>query len=181
MGTDQYQHNEREYNWAVQLVLSALLSDRNSSREEFPALIAEVFGKPMPDLENLGLGPDEQTFVRAAVSGVGGLLGAMGNLAGGRWGIAQFLWIPRAVEYDLGSPIAAAFRTLVADHESVSTRVDSFRDQLYVASQALQQKGGFDSGWQLFRVSLAFVAVVLAGYDPTRYTFYMKGALRHGY
>ena len=33
----------------------------------------------------------------------------------------------------------------------------------------------------IFRVSTSFVAVVLVGHDPTRYTFYSKGALRYGF
>jgi hypothetical protein len=105
----------------------------------------------------------------------------MANLAGGKWGLAQFVWIPRAVEFDLGPEIADAFRNLVDEAVPLAERVDAFREQTYSAAQALQRKGGFLANWQLFRLSLSFVAVVLTGYDPSRYTFYSRGALRYGY
>ncbi|MDQ6884557.1 MAG: AAA family ATPase [Candidatus Dormibacteraeota bacterium] len=165
----------------MHLVFAALLSPRNSGREDFPSLIADIFAHPMPNLSTLGLAADEEAFVKAAVSGGGGLRSAMANLAGGRWGLAQFAWIPRAVEFDLGPPIADAFRTLVAGDQPLGQRVDSFRDQLYIVGQALEKKGGFLPDWRLFRVSLSFAAVVLGGFDPARYTFYSKGALRYGY
>lgn len=179
--TDKYRKDERDYKWAVHLVLAALLSERNSSREDFAVLISDVFGKAMPDLDALALSPDDQAFVKAAVPGGGGLRGAMGNLGGGKWGLAQFAWIPRAVEFELGSAIADAFRAVIDGEQPLAQRVDAFRDQLYEACQALERKGGFLPDWHLFRVSLSFVAVVLAGYDPARYTFYSKGALRYGY
>jgi hypothetical protein len=53
-------------------------------------LIADLFGQAMPDLDRIGIGPDDQTFIRSAVPGPGGLRGAIANLAGG-WGIAQFI------------------------------------------------------------------------------------------
>ncbi len=124
---------------------------------------------------------DYKWFVNTAVGGGGGLRGAMGNLGGGKWGLAQFAWFPRAVEFGLGGSLADAFRALVKADETLATRVDAFRDQLYVASENLQQKGGYLPGWTLFRVSRAFVAVVLAGYDPSKYTFYSSGALRYAY
>jgi AAA domain (dynein-related subfamily) len=181
IGSAKYRKDERDYKWAVHLVLSALLSEENSSRADFPILLADVFGQAMPNLQRLGLSLEDQTFVKAALPGAGGLRGAMGNLAGGKWGLAQFAWLPRAIEYEQGTLIADAFRALVSSDQPLGQRVDSFRDQIYVADQALEKKGGYLPGWTLFRVSLSFVAVVLGGFDPTHYTFYSKGALRHAY
>ena len=183
LATDGYRATERDYKVAVHLVLSALLSEPNLSRDDLPSLIANLFHEATPDLDSLGIGADDQAFIRQAVAplGGGGLRSAMANLAGGKWGLAQFMWIPRAIEFDLGDPIADAFRDLVDEAVPVAERVDRFRERLYNVSQTLQQKGGFLPNWQLFRLSLAFVAMVLTGYDPSRYTFYSHGALRHGY
>jgi len=179
MQTSQYRQDERDYKWAVHLVLSRLLS--RDGRDDLPTLIADLFGQAMPDLDRIGIAPDDQTFIRSAVPGPGGLRGAIANLAGGRWGIAQFIWIPRAVDFGLGAQMADAFMQLVQPEPPVAQRVDAFRDQLYAASQELRTKGGFEPGWGLRRVSLAFVAVILAGFDPTTYTFYSSSALHFGY
>lgn len=189
LSTDWYRKGERDYKFAVHLILSALLSEQNMNREDFPSLIADVLQEAMPDLGTLGLGQEDQNFITKAVGttavgslGGGAIHSAMANLSGGRFGLAQFIWIPRAInDYDLGEPIADAFRGLVDPTAPVGQRVDAVRDQLYTAMQALQQKGGLLPHWRLFRVSLSFVAMVLAGYDPSNYTFYSKGALRHGY
>jgi len=183
LATESYRNDERDYKVAVHLVLSALLSEPTIGRDNFPSLIANVFQEAIPDLGALGIAADDQTFIKLAVAplGAGGLRSAMANLSGGKWGLAQFSWIPRAIEFDLGPPIADAFRGLVDDGVPVGERVDRFREQLYVVSQSLQQKGGFLPNWQLFRLSLSFVATVLTGHDPHRYTFYSHGALRHGY
>lgn len=182
ISTSTYRDQERDYKWAVHLVLAALLSPENSSREDWPQLIADVFGTPMPNLDRLGLKPEDKTFVEAALSDGGRLRGAMANLAGGgRWGLREFIWIPRAIEYGLGPSIADAFRALVATEQPLATRVDEFRDRLYVIYQTLEKKGGFEPNWTLFHSSLAFVALVLAGFDPSNYTFYSYGALKYGY
>ena len=104
LATDGYRATERDYKVAVHLVLSALLSEPNLSRDDLPSLIANLFHEATPDLDSLGIGADDQAFIRQAVAplGGGGLRSAMANLAGGKWGLAQFMWIPRAIEFDLG-------------------------------------------------------------------------------
>jgi AAA domain (dynein-related subfamily) len=183
IGTDQYRDEERDYKLAVHVVLSALLSDAVSQREDFAERIADVFKEAIPDMDALGIAPDQQAFVRQATApfGAGGLRSAMANLAGGKWGLAQFSWIPRAVEFALGAEVASAFRDLVDGSTSLTQRVETFRDALDVVSQELEKKGGYLLNWRHFRESLSFVALILTGYDPTRYTFYSYGALRHGY
>lgn len=179
--SDWYRKEERDYKVAVHLVLSALLSETTRAREDFPLLLADVFRESTPDLDALGISSDDQAFIEQAVAPSGGLRGAMANLAGGRWGLTQFAWFPRAIEFDLGSEIADAFRNLVDEADPVAERVDAFREQTYAAEQALERKGGFLPNWRSFRLSLSFVAMVLSGYDPSRYTFYSHGALRYGY
>ncbi len=178
--TSKYREDERDYKLAVHKVLAALFSERTINDEYAATLIAELFDTATPDLDRLGVAPADQDFVHQTV-GAPGVRAAMANLAGGRWGVAQFAWIPRAVEFGFGEPVAEAFRHLVDDAAPVAERVDTFRDALYNVCLALEQKGGFLPGWRLFRVSLSFVAMLLGGYDPTRYTFYSSGALRHGY
>jgi hypothetical protein len=50
MATSRYGESERDYKWAVHLVLAALLSEQNSSREDLPNLIADLFGAAIPNL-----------------------------------------------------------------------------------------------------------------------------------
>src|SRR5262249_31772616 len=95
---------------------------------------------------------------------------ALANLSGGRWGVAQFLWIPRAVEFGLGEDLREAFGRLVDYAASLPQRVDLFRDDLYAVQQRLQQQGGFLLKWRLLRVSLSFVAAILGSYNRTRFT-----------
>lgn len=114
-------------------------------------------------------------------SGVRSYRAALANLAGGRWGIAQFLWIPRAVEFGLGVDLRDAFGRLVEGEVPLAQRVDSFRDELYAVQQSLQRQGGFLPKWRLLRVSLSFVAAILGSYDPTRYTFYAHKPLRDAF
>lgn len=180
--TDWYRGRERDYEVAVHLVISALLSPRNMRREDFPDLILNVFKESMPDLDALGISAPRQQAVRdGAETTVGGFKGALANLAGGRWGLAQFMWIPRAFDHGLGGAIADAFRLLIVESTPLPDRVEAFRDQLYLACQELENKGGFLPNWRLFRVSLSFVAMILAAHDPSKYTFYSYAALRHGY
>jgi AAA domain (dynein-related subfamily) len=181
--TDSYGKDERDYKVAVHRVLSALLSQENIGRDDFPSLVSNVFKEPLPDLGALGIAEQEQDVIKAACAtqGAGALRSAMANLAGGKWGLAQFSWIPRAIEFGLGEPIAEAFRGLIDPAVPLPQRVESFRDQFDSIGLALEKKGGFLPNWRHFRESLSFVAMVLAGYDPNQYTFYSKGALRHGY
>jgi len=181
--THEYKATERDYKVAVHVVLSTLLSPSNLNQPDLPERIADVFSATMPDLDALGIEAAKQKFVKEAAKdlGPGALKSAMANLGGGKWGLAQFIWIPRAVEYGLGEEIAEAFKVLVDPNEGLPSRVDAFRDRLYETSQALEKKGGFLPNWTLSRVSLSFVATVLGGYDPTQYTFYSRQALAFAY
>lgn len=183
LSTDSYHREERDYKVAVHLVLRALLSEEKSTRDDFPQLIANVFKEAIPDLQALGIRKEDRDFIKSAVAplGAGAVRAAMANLSGGKWGLAQFLWLPRAIDFDLGPQVASAFRSLVDPTAPLPQRVEGFRDKLDVVALALERKGGFLPNWQHFRVSMSFVAMVLTGYDPNRYTFYSKGALRHGY
>ena len=180
---EHYLHTERLYKLAVHKVFAALLSEPVASRTDFADRLADVFGEVMPDLEALGISPPDQKFINEALgehSGAG-MRWAMSNLTGGKWGLVQFVWIPRAVEFDLGPEISDVFRELVDAKTPLAGRVDRFREDLYEICRTLQRKGGFLPNWELHHVSLAFVALILAAYDKSRHTFYNAGALRYGY
>lgn len=72
LATDWYRREERDYKVAVHLVLSALLSNASRSREDFPALIADVFREATPDLAALGIAGDDQAFIEQAIAPLGG-------------------------------------------------------------------------------------------------------------
>lgn len=179
LGSDRFLRDERSYKDAVSRVMTVLLAPATIERTDFAALIGDVFRGPMPDLQALGLSAEDRAFVEAADLGPGRLRGAMANLSGGRWGLAQFYpWLPRAVERGLGEPVADAFRRLADAEVALPERVDRFRDDLYSVSQELERKGGYEPKWRLFKVSLSFVAMILGAVDPTRNTFYPAGAIQ---
>lgn len=175
-----YGEEERDYKVAVHLVMAALLSPEHRNSGRFPALIADVFGTEKPDLVALGLGERERRQVSEGVRHTRGLHGAFSNLCGGRFGYWQFRWLPGAVQKGLGGAIAEAFRQLVEEGTPLVERVDNCRSTLTVAAEAYRGRGGEILG-DNFRTSLAFVALLLGGYDPTAYTFYMTGSLEDGY
>jgi hypothetical protein len=176
LGTEQYLHEERNYKVALHRAISALLAPEVLADSRFPAVLGALLGEDDPDLTPLGIEPADLQLLRE--SGVRSYRAALANLSGGRWGLAQFLWIPRAVEFELGNELHDAFEQLVDDGVPLAQRVDGFRDDLYVIQQRLQQQGGFLPKWRLLRVSLSFVAAVLGSYDRMRYTYYAYTPLR---
>lgn len=179
LATDQFVRDERSYKDAVWRVMAVLLAPATMERSDFGDLIGNVFREAMPDLESLGMSAQDRAFVEAADLGPGHFRSAMANLAGGRWGLAQFYpTLSRAVEHGLGDPTADAFRRLVEPDVALAERVDRFRDDLYAVSRELERKGGYEPNWRLFKVSLSFVAMVLGALDPTLYSFYPAGVMR---
>jgi len=180
---EEYAREERDYKWAVHLVISALLGKATLQREDLGRLITQTFSSSLPDLDDLGLSPDHQALVMKGLkaSSTSGLRNAMGNLSGGRFGIAQFLWIPKVAEFDLEGNIADAFRDLVDESVGVPERIDSFRQELAEIMRELERRGGFEPGWTQFTPSLSFVAMILGAYDPTQFSFYAAGVLRQGF
>ena len=182
LGTDRFKRDERSYKDAVSVVMRALLSPATTAREDSADLIRNVFGDAMPNQDALQLSAEDRTVIAGADLGPGHFRGALANLAGGRWGLAQFYpWMPRAIERGLGEPVADAFRRLAEPDVELAERVDRFRDDLYAVAQELEHKGGFEANWRLFKVSLSFVATILGAADPTRYTFYPAGAMRRAF
>jgi hypothetical protein len=175
-----YADRERNYKLAVHHAMAALLSPASQVAEDLPARIADVFGSNKPDLVALGLDDDARRWVQDRASIGGGLRGAFSNLCGGRFGYRQFSWIPDAVRQGFGEPVADAFRRLVDDSQALATRVDDFRSDLTFTAGEFGRRGGVLPHGEV-EISLAFAAVVLGGFDPSRYTFYMAGSLRRGY
>ena len=52
---------------------------------------------------------------------------------------------------------------------------------MYEIEERSKAAGGFRPEWKLVRMTLAYVAAILGSFDPTRYTFYHQGKLRHSY
>ena len=176
LGSGDYLREERNYKLALHRAISALLAPEGLGDSQFPTLLSSILGEDDPDLTPLGVGSDAQQLLES--SGTRSYRAAIANLSGGRWGVAQFLWIPRAVEFGLGEDLRDAFAKLVDDAVPLPQRVDLFRDELYAVQQSLQQKGGFLPKWRLLRVSLSFVAAILASFDRARFTYYAYTPLR---
>ena len=178
-----YWKKERSYKSAVHTVIAALLAPSSLADAEFPQRLANVFGESKPDYAALGLSPEQLQDIdkQLAEASVTQCRAAMANLAGGKWGLAQFLWIPRAVEFELGEELRAAFQTLMSEELSLAERVDGFREQLYATQVLLKERGGFQANWNLIAISMNFVAMLLGGYDPENYIFYAYGKLRKAF
>jgi hypothetical protein len=178
-----YWKEERSYKSAVHTVIAALLAPSSLADPQFPQRLANVFGEPNPDYAALGISPEQSQDIdkQLAESSVTKFRAAMANLAGGKWGLAQFLWIPRAVKFELGEELRAAFQTLMSEELSLAERVDGFREQLYATQVLLKERGGFQANWNLIAISMNFVAMLLGGYDPENYIFYAYGKLRKAF
>jgi 5-methylcytosine-specific restriction protein B len=176
LGTEAYLHEERNYKLALHQAISALLAPEQLADSRFPEVLSAILSEDDPDLSALGIGSAELDLLQTG--GTRSCRAAIANLSGGRWGVAQFLWIPRAVEFGLGEDLREAFAKLVDDAVALPQRVDLFRDELYAIQEDLQQQGGFLPKWRLLRVSLSFVAAILGSYDRTRFTYYAYTPLR---
>lgn len=180
LGTPTYLHEERNYKLALHGAISKLLTPELLTDSRFPALLSAILGEDDPDLSALDIGAAEPELPQPG-SDLRSYRAALANLSGGRWGVAQFLWIPRAVEYGLGEDLREAFSRLIDGSVPLPQRVDLFRDDLYTVQQRLQQQGGFLAKWRLLRVSLSFVAAILGSYDRTRFTYYAYTPLRQAF
>jgi hypothetical protein len=180
LATAEYAAEERDYKVAVHEVLSRLLSPTALDEPEFLDRLA-AFCERRLDLSQLDLDPDQVARIEAGVADSHGVTNAFIQLAGGRFGVNNFIWIPGAIRGGLGEQIRHAFQTLLDDAQPLAARVDGFRDQLYAAEQGAQAAGEFEPNWSLVPIALAFVAALLGAYDPEQYTFYAAGPLRQSY
>jgi MoxR-like ATPase len=182
MQRPEYARDERDYKVAVHAVFSRLLSPPLIDSPDFPRILKSTL-EGAPDFERLGLRPEERDAVVQATKPVGDFRNAFANLCGGRWGVAQYIWMLPAVDLEFGDSLRAAFKGLVNTDEPLAGRVDGFRLELYEIQKQVRDKGGFKPGWSLLNVALGFVGAVLGAYDPARYTFYhatrLKRSIEH--
>ncbi len=180
MQTDEYKRGERYYKWALHLLARQLFSSSGLESEGFPELLARFFrGELTP--HDLDLPGEDLEFVeRLFSSGGSSLYAAIANLTGGRWGVPQFTWIPRAVERGYGEELRAALSSLLHSDTDLAVRVDSFRSEMEAIQVKLRDAGGFDPKWTVNRPAYPFIGMLLCAFDPTRYTFYHAGNMRKG-
>ena len=173
-----FAEDERNYKWAVHLIISNLLSDRYLNSEEFPTLLSSLMLGEL-DPADVGLSEADQRAVKDGFGAVGGgEYQALANLCGGRWGVPYIDWIPIAVKYKLGVRIQAAFQALLDSKVSLADRIDTFRDNVSDIQATLRDRGGFRPKWQVVGASFQFIAMILGAYDPSQYTFYHAGNLK---
>lgn len=177
MATPRYAQEERDYKVAVHTVISRLLAPNVLARSDWSELLRGVLSGHV-DFAALELAEDERQRVVAASNASGDLRNQLANLAGGRFGVAQYIWMISAVEKGLGSELRSVFEAVVAEGEPLDERIDRFRDDLYDIQKELKDRGGFKPEWRLLQVSLSFVAAILGAFDPTRYCFYHATRLR---
>jgi MoxR-like ATPase len=178
--SELYKRDERDYKVAVHEVVSRLLSPSALAASTFVPRLCAFFERRL-ELDDLEIPPSRQEQIEEAVSDVYGITNAFVNLAGGRFGVNNFIWIPAAVEHGLGEGVRDAFAVLVHEDVGLASRVDEFRSRLYSIEQDSKAAGGFQPQWQLVRPSLAFVGALLGAYDPAQYTFYHATKLRTSY
>jgi hypothetical protein len=178
--TDEYKLDERRYKLAVYYVLRKLFARAVLEREDFTELLVAFFEDKL-DLGELGLSSEEQEFVREGVVLSHGLRNAFANLCGGRWGVNNFIWIPGAVRDGLGEEVRAAFIELFAQSTSLPDRIDQFRDSLAAVEERAKELPSWQEKWRVLRPSLAFIAALLGGSDPTSFAFYLENKLRASY
>jgi hypothetical protein len=176
--TPEYAAEERDYKLAVHFVLRSLFAPDRLATPEFPAMLGAFFERKV-ELHRLDLAPEERAFVEEAVSPLpSGVTNAFINLCGGGFGVNNFIWIPGAIRDGLGEEIGQTFADLVASPASIAERIDQFRATLVAIEEQAQGLPSWHEKWQIVRPSLSFIAAVLAGVDPQRFTFYHQGKLR---
>lgn len=180
MQTDEYRRGERDYKWALHLLAHQLFSPSVLESDDFPRLLARFFkGELTP--QDVDLPVEDARFVDEMFSSGGSSLhAAIANLTGGRWGVPQFTWIPRAVERGLGEDLRAALSGLLHADTDLAARVDTFRSAMEAIQVKLRDAGGFDPKWNVNRPAYPFIGMLLCPYDPKRYTFYHAGNMRQG-
>jgi MoxR-like ATPase len=178
--TDFYKADERNYKLAVHYVLRKLFAPEVLEREDFTELLVAFFEDKI-DLGELGLSSEEQEFVREGVVHSHGLRNAFANLCGGRWGVNNFIWIPGAVRDGLGEEVRVVFVELFAQATSLPDRIDQFRDSLAAVEERAKDLPSWQEKWHVVRPSLAFIAALLGGFDPTSFAFYLENKPRASY
>lgn len=177
MRTPKYARNERDYKVAVHTVVRRLLAPPVIDREDWAELL-RGFLEGKTDFTSIGLTDEERVRVVEVSNASGDLRNQLANLAGGRFGVAQYIWMISAIEKDLGTELQSVFKALVDTALPLPDRVDRFRDELYDVQKELKERGGFKPEWRLLQVSLSFVAAVLGAFDPSQFCFYHATRLR---
>ena len=172
-----FAEEERNYKWAVHLLVSHLLAEDSLSSHAFPPLLAKLMLGEL-DSSDVGLSADQAQFVQTQFATPNDQYQALANLCGGRWGVPYLDWIPIAFEYELGGAIQSAFQGLLGDHRPLAHRINVFRNEIKDVQSQLRDQGGFRPKWQIVGASFQFVGMILGAYDPSQYTFYHAGNLK---
>jgi len=178
LASDRFRQEERDYKWVVHLLLGRLLTDPFIFSSEFPQLLARLIENDLQPSDLVIPKPDADFVSSWVKSSTGGIRRALFNLCGGGRGVAQWSWLPVAVEHGLGSVLQDAFRLLVHGTGALEARIDIFRQAIIDVQIELRNRGGFKANWTLVKPSFPFIGVLLCAADPARYTFYHAGNLR---
>jgi 5-methylcytosine-specific restriction protein A len=172
---------ERTSKRAVHLILGSVLRPPFLDADSFPDLLRRVFADEATALD-VGLSPEDSRFVdewRARDNG--SLKRAMVSICGVGFDIQQGPWIVRAVEHDLGRPLQRAFQHLIESAGSdaaLAAGVDGFQAEMKAIQRELKTRGDSHPSWPVLTPTDPFVGMVMASFDPTRFTFYQTGAVR---
>jgi hypothetical protein len=177
--TPEYAEDERDYKLVVHYVLRSLFAPNRMARPEFPTMLGAFFERKLEPGE-LGLSPEDLAFVEQAHGTPQAITNAFINLCGGGYGVNNFIWIPGAIRDGLAEEIGKAFADLLSD-APLAERIDRFRTELVAIEERAQDLPSWHEKWQIVRPSLSFIAALLAGVDPQRFSFYHQGKLRAAY
>lgn len=169
--SNKYAIEERNYKWAVHLLVSQLLSDENLHSPFFAEMLADLMSGQL-EPANVGLSHENAQLVQTRFPTPNDQYQALANLCGGRWGVPQLDWIPIAFEHELGPGLQDAFRALLDSRVSLAARIDAFRNSCKTLQSELRDLGGFKPNWGIVGASFQFIGMILGAYDPTQYTFY---------
>jgi MoxR-like ATPase len=177
LDTPEYAEEERDYKLVVHYVLRSLFSPDRIASAEFPAMLGAFFERKL-DPAQLNLPGEDIDLVKQTHGSPQAITNAFINLCGGGYGVNNFVWIPGAIRDGLGEPIRETFADLLASDEPLAERVDRFRTELVAVEERAEQLPSWHENWKIVAPSLSFVAALLAGIDPQRFTFYHQGKLR---
>jgi len=177
LASDRFRQEERDYKWAVHLLVSKLLSEENFRSPFFPENLADLMSGHL-EPSDVGLSAEQAQVVQTQFTKPNDQYQALANLCGGRWGVSQLDWVPIAFEYELGQELRQAFQPLIHGEDDLAKRIDAFRDAIPDIQTRLRDAGGFRPKWQVVKPSYQFIGMLLGAYDPAQYTFYHAGNLK---
>jgi len=93
LASDRFRQEERDYKWAVHLLVSKLLSEENFRSPFFPENLADLMSGHL-EPSDVGLSAEQAQVVQTQFTKPNDQYQALANLCGGRWVFRSLIGCP---------------------------------------------------------------------------------------